>query len=100
MAKRKKTKKKAAKAQVCSECGGGKRGRGYAHKATCSQASARGKGAAGGSGGFDGRSLRGMSVSELLALRGKVDELLESKAPEIDAEIQRLKDLRASIAPK
>ena len=100
MAKKKKKQSKA----TCPECGGSKRGRGYAHSANCSRKTGKakaskksGKASRTQASGIDGRMLRGMGVGELLALRDKVNEALGAKAPKIDAEIERLKQLKSSI---
>ena len=81
------------KAETCPECGGGKRGRGYAHKPSCSLA---GKGKA-SKGGISLAGLKGRSVTELMTYRGQLDRLIASKAGELKAEIAKLQETLKAI---
>ena len=95
------------KANRCPECGGSKRGRGFSHKPGCKAMPASMKqhrapkprcgGPSASSKGIDLRSLRGMAVKELIALRGRIDELIKAKAPELQAEIKALQQTLAAI---
>ena len=96
----------AKEKNTCPECGGPKRGRGFAHEPGCKKVSGstKRKGRTAKTPAtpmtatvIDGRMLRGMTPSALLDLREKVDAALATKAPEIDKEIERLKALKASI---
>ena len=89
----KKSATESASADVCPKCGGPKRGRGYTHVPGCELATGQGaRPRASKSGGFSIGGLRSLSVSELLKVREQIDEIVASKAPEVEAEISRLQD--------
>ena len=90
----------AKKKKTCPECGGVARGRGYAHKAGCPKATQRTQVSSGASKAIDGRSLRRMSIEELLDLREVVDKAIKGKAPELKERIAGLQKTLKAIQGK
>ncbi len=81
----------AKNVEKCKECGGPKKGRGFAHVRGCKKASPGAKANKVDPGKPDiGR----MSVAELMKLRQEIDEAIKSKKPEIEAQIR---DLRKTL---
>ena len=84
----------------CTECGGPRRGP-TAHKPDCSfykaPGSAGSKAGRRTAGGYDKASLSRLEVTALVTLRDTLEEVLAGKTPEIDQQIEKLKELKASI---
>lgn len=102
-----------AKANVCPECGGPARGRGFAHKPGCSKASRPTAGApkADRRMEFPPRASRpavradqaglpdvsGMTIETLVRLRGEIDRVLSSRSDEIRERMDTMQSILDSM---
>lgn len=91
-----------AKAEKCSECGGPPKGRGFAHMAGCSKASAKGGGTQSKPKGDIVASIDGRTrISVLLRLQAKIEEILAAKdkkeVSEVKAALNSVEKLRKQL---
>lgn len=91
-----------AKAEKCSECGGLPRGRGFAHAATCSQASRKGQAKGRATGDIVGMVNGRTSIATLLKLQDKVAEQLKERdgkdVAKVKAAMSNVEKLRKELA--
>ena len=82
-------------ASKCPECGGPAYGRGFNHKEGCSEKATSSN--SGSSKGFSLSKLKNYDVEELIGIRDRMNEMIQSKSGELEEKIGKLQETLKAI---